>query len=58
MSNFNLKEQQKQSQQDLREIFIENYGVTMEIPAYYYYDAKFVPHSQDQLVTMAFHIIP
>jgi hypothetical protein len=29
----------------------------MELPAYYF-DAKFVPHSQDQLVTMAFHIIP
>ena len=30
----------------------------MEFPAYYYYDAKFVPHLQDHLVTMAFHIIP
>ena len=30
----------------------------MELPAYYYFDAKFVPQSQDQLVTMAFHIIP
>ena len=30
----------------------------MEIPAYYYFDSKFVPHYQDQVVTMAFHIIP
>jgi hypothetical protein len=45
MSNFNRKQEQQKTQQDLREVFIENYGVTMELPAYYYFDAKFVPHS-------------
>ena len=58
MSNFNVEEKVDKSQEDLRHIFIDNYGVQMEIPAYYYYDAKFVPHFKDQLVTMAFHIIP
>ena len=39
-------------------MFIQNYGVTMEIPAYYYYDGKYVPTKKDFVVTMAFHIIP
>jgi len=30
----------------------------MEIPAYYYADAKFVPHYPDHIITMSFHIIP
>ena len=30
----------------------------MEFPAYYYVGAKLVPHVQDMIVTMAFHIIP
>jgi hypothetical protein len=30
----------------------------MEFPAFYYYDAVFVPHMKDHLVSMSFHIIP
>ena len=37
---------------------MRQFGVTLEIPAYYYYNAKFVPHMKDHLVTMAFHILP
>ena len=47
-----------EKQKDLRSIFIKNYGVQMEIPAYYFYDARFVPHFKDYVVTMAFHVIP
>ena len=47
MSNFKIKEEDSKSHADLRNIFINNYGVTMEIPSFYYYDAKFVPHCQD-----------
>ena len=43
---------------DLRKVFIENYGVQMELPAYYYLDAKFVPHQQNMIVVLAWHIIP
>ena len=44
--------------EDLRPVFIKNYGVSMEIPAFYYNDAKFVPHFKDYCVTMSQHIIP
>ena len=30
----------------------------MEIPAYYYYDAKYVPNNINYVVAMNFHIIP
>ena len=30
----------------------------MEIPAFYYNDAKYVPHFKDYMVTMSQHIIP
>ena len=39
-------------------MFIKNYGVTIEIPAYYYHDARFVPSNIKYVVLMAFHIIP
>ena len=44
--------------EDLRPVFIKNYGVSMEIPAFYYNDAKYVPHFKDYVVTMSQHIIP
>jgi len=47
-----------EKQKDLRSIFIKNYGVQMEIPAFHFYDAKFVPHFKAYVVTMAFHVIP
>jgi hypothetical protein len=59
-SNNNVPSQltKAEKQKDLRSIFIKNYGVQMEIPAYHFYDARFVPHFKDYVVTMAFHIIP
>lgn len=30
----------------------------MELPAFYYQHAKFVPHMPDHVLTMAFHVIP
>ena len=30
----------------------------MDFPAYYFDQAKFVPHIKDFVVTMAYHIIP
>ena len=41
-----------------RSNLISRYGVSMELPAFYYYNAQFVPHLTNCLVTMAFHIIP
>jgi len=58
MSEFQSNQKQKIESQDLRTVFIENYGVSMEMPVYYHSDAKFVPHVKDYLVTMGFHIIP
>ena len=43
---------------DQRATLIDNYGVTMEFPAFYYYNAKFVPNQSDHLLIMEFHIIP
>jgi len=43
---------------DLRKVFIENYGVQIDLPAYYYLDAKFVPHHPNMIVVLAWHIIP
>jgi hypothetical protein len=43
---------------NLRSMFVDSYGVTMEIPAYYYYDAKYVPNNINYVVAMNFHIIP
>ena len=43
---------------DQRPVFIKNYGVSMEIPAFYYTDAKYVPHVKDFVVTMSYHIVP
>lgn len=48
----------KQKRQDLRKVFIEQYGVQMEVPVYYFKDAKFVPHYSDHIVQTAFHIAP
>ena len=44
--------------QDLRSVFIDNYGVSMDLPAYYLHDSKFVPHYRGYVVTTGYHIIP
>ena len=43
---------------DMRKIFIENYGVEMSFPAYYYSDAKFVPNNSNYILSTSWHIIP
>ena len=58
MSEFSTISKQKEEKQDLRSVFIENYGVSIEMPIFYHLDAKFVPHFKDHIVTMGFHIIP
>ena len=58
IDNDDLMDEDEGSDMDQRATLIENYGVTMEFPAFYYYNAKFVPHEKDHLVTMEFHIIP
>lgn len=30
----------------------------MELPAYYTYDTKFVPHMKDHVVSLSHHILP
>ena len=42
----------------MRKIFIENYGVEMSFPAYYYADAKFVPNNSNYILSTSWHIIP
>ena len=44
--------------EDLRKKYLQNFGVSMEIPAYYIYDARFVPHVKDYIVTLTWHILP
>jgi hypothetical protein len=46
------------SSKDQRQNLINRYGVEMELPAFYYANAKFVPHMPDHILTMAFHVIP
>ena len=43
--------------EDLRPKFIKDYGISIQIPAYYHYDAKFFPGDPDFVVTMGFHVI-
>ena len=43
---------------NLRAIFIEKYGVTIEFPVYYFHQSIFVPHVTDMIVTLGYHIIP
>lgn len=47
-----------QDNKDLRDVFIQNYGVKMDLPAYYFDNAKLVPHQKDFVVTLAYHIVP
>ena len=54
-STFNALASQKK---DLRRVFIENYGVNMELPRFYYHSAKFVPQSKDLIVILGWHIVP
>ena len=43
---------------NLRKIFIENYGVEMEYPGYYLMDARFVPYDEKYLINLSWLINP
>ena len=58
MSEFNPGQKSKEKYVDLREVYIENYGVQMEVPSLGYRDGKMVPGQEDYVVTTDFHIIP
>ena len=58
MSEFNPGQKSKEKYVDLREVYIENYGVQMEVPSLGYRDGKMVPGQDDFVVTTDFHIIP
>ena len=58
MSEFSTVSKNKKEENDLRKVFIQNYGVQMEFPGYYIALAKFVPHYDDYVVQASFHIIP
>ena len=44
----------------MRQVFLESYGVEMEFPGFYYYDAKFVPKANvhKYIIVLAWHIVP
>ena len=48
----------EENSSNLRNMFVENYSVQIEIPAYYYFDAKYVPNNVNYVVALNFHIIP
>ena len=54
---FNLSKKTNE-RPDLRKVFMDQYGVTIEFPAYYHKTAKFVPPKCQYIVTAAFHIVP
>ena len=43
---------------DLRKTYLRNFGVQMDLPAYYIKGAKLVPHEINLVVTLAFHVFP
>lgn len=49
---------QSEEEENLRAVFIEQYGVTIEFPVYYFHQTTFVPHITDMVVTLGYHIIP
>ena len=53
-----FKTPEPEIEDDMRKIFIENYGVEMSFPAYYYSDAKFVPNNSNYILSTSWHIIP
>jgi len=57
-SEFSAITKKKQEKADLRKVFTEKYGVTMEFPAFYQEHGKIVPNQTDYVVSTAFHIIP
>ena len=57
-SQSNAEKEMKKKMVDLRETFIQNYGVEMEMPAYYIHDAKFVPNSINVILALVWSVIP
>ena len=43
----------------MKDIFVKQYGVEMDVPGYYFSDSKFVPNSTEGfVVSLQWHIIP
>ena len=58
MSEFGINTKENFQEVDLRSVYIKNYGVEMELPAFYISSAKIVPHRPDHIVVLAWHVIP
>ena len=58
MSTFSTNAKATNDEKDLRDVYIKNYGVKMEIGSFYVYGAKIVPHCMDHVVQLGWHIIP
>ena len=54
------EEQKSQQSSDMRQVFLESYGVEMDFPGYYYYDSRFVPKEDKvkYIIVLAWHIVP
>lgn len=58
MSEFGFNSKNQFEEVDLREVYIKNYGVKMEMPAFYIHQAKLVPHFKNYIIILAWHIVP
>lgn len=50
--------QSGEKDENMRKVFVENYGVQLELPVNYNQEAKFVPHYPQLVVTSTKHINP
>lgn len=42
----------------MRRTYLDKFGVEMNLPAYYIYQSKIVPHVEDHVLELACHILP
>lgn len=50
--------QSGEKDENMRKVFVENYGVQLDLPVFYYQEAKFVPHYPQLVVTTTKNINP
>jgi|APSaa5957512535_1039671.scaffolds.fasta_scaffold91613_1 hypothetical protein len=43
---------------DMRQVFIDAYGVELDFAGFYYHCSKFVPNQEDLVLTLCWHITP
>ena len=55
---FSVEENVKDSALDFRSNFIDEYGVSIEFPAFYSRDGCLAPHANGFVVNSGFHVIP